>query len=125
MEGLKMLDEPALPNSSEKKSKGGPLRFLISCALSESSLCGLAGISFLSIIYFVYGELTGTVHNLGNTALMSVVLFACGILLVNLVALGEYVGKLMNAAYKRPGYVMVEKARPSSAGRDKFNELTA
>lgn len=85
---------------------------------------GLAGISFLSIIYFVYGKLTGAVQNPGYTSLMSVVLFACGIQLIILGVLGEYVGKLMNAAYKRPGYVVLEVAR-APAGHDPSSELSA
>lgn len=44
---------------------------------------------------------------------MSVVLFACGIQLIILGVLGEYVGKLMSAAYKRPGYVVIDEARQS------------
>nr|WP_283256112.1 glycosyltransferase family 2 protein [Dyella humicola] len=74
---------------------------------------GLAGVSFLSIIYFVYGKLSGTISNPGYTSLMSVVLFACGIQLVILGVLGEYVGKLMSAAYKRPGYIVIEEAHPT------------
>ena len=79
----------------------------------------------MSIIYLVHGKLTRAVHYPGYTPLMPVALFACGILLVTLGALGEYVGKLMNAAYKRPGYTVVEETRLPRAGRDKFNELTA
>jgi len=37
---------------------------------------------------------------------MSVVLFACGIQLVILGVLGEYIGKLMGAAYRKPVYVV-------------------
>lgn len=70
---------------------------------------GLACVSFLSILYFVYGKLSGTITDPGYTSLMSVVLFACGIQLTILGVLGEYVGKLMGAAYKRPGFVVAEE----------------
>lgn len=86
---------------------------------------GLASISFLSIIYFVYGKLTGAVSNPGYTSLMSVVLFACGIQLVILGVLGEYVGKLMSAAYKRPGYVVVEEMRSARLSRSNLDEQPA
>ena len=86
---------------------------------------GLAGISFISIIYFVYGKLTGAVQNPGYTSLMSVVLFACGIQLIILGVLGEYVGKLMSAAYKRPGYIVTQKTGSASMKQDKFDEMQA
>ncbi|WP_250628522.1 glycosyltransferase family 2 protein [Pinirhizobacter soli] len=67
---------------------------------------GLAVLSFLWIVYLIYGKITGGIANPGYTSLMSVVLFACGIQLVILGVLGEYIGKLMGAAYRKPVYVV-------------------
>jgi polyisoprenyl-phosphate glycosyltransferase len=67
---------------------------------------GLAGISFLYMLYVVYGKLSGHITNPGYTSLMSVVLFACGIQLLILGVVGEYVGRLMGATFRRPVYVV-------------------
>jgi polyisoprenyl-phosphate glycosyltransferase len=55
----------------------------------------LASISFAYLLYIICGRLTGTITNPGYTSLMSVVLFACGVQLVILGVLGEYIGRLM------------------------------
>ncbi|WP_426662533.1 glycosyltransferase family 2 protein [Rhodanobacter aciditrophus] len=67
---------------------------------------GLAGISFLYLLYVVYGKLSGQITNPGYASLMSVVLFACGIQLLILGVVGEYVGRLMGATFRRPVYVV-------------------
>jgi glycosyltransferase involved in cell wall biosynthesis len=66
----------------------------------------LAGISFLYLLYVVYGRLSGSIHDPGYASLMSVVLFACGIQLLILGVVGEYVGRLMGATFRRPVYVV-------------------
>lgn len=66
----------------------------------------LAGISFLYLLYVVYGRLSGNIHDPGYASLMSVVLFACGIQLLILGVVGEYVGRLMGATFRRPVYVV-------------------
>jgi undecaprenyl-phosphate 4-deoxy-4-formamido-L-arabinose transferase len=72
----------------------------------------LATGSFLFLIYVVYGKLTGTIAVAGYTSLMSVVLFACGVQLLILGVIGEYIGRLMSAAYRRPVYIVeTETAR--------------
>lgn len=77
---------------------------------------GLAGISFLYLLYVVYGKLTGAITNPGYASLMSVVLFACGIQLLILGVVGEYVGRLMGATFRRPVYV-VDSRTNSLQGR--------
>lgn len=84
---------------------------------------GLALLSFLSLVYVVYGRLTGAINNPGYTSLMSVILFACGIQLVILGILGEYVGRLMGAAYRKPVYVVVNRTPP--AWRDAAQETAS
>jgi Glycosyltransferases involved in cell wall biogenesis len=71
---------------------------------------GLALLSFASLIYVVYGRLSGSVSSPGYASLMSVVLFACGIQLIILGVLGEYIGRLMGATYRKPVYVVVDRA---------------
>lgn len=66
----------------------------------------LAGVSFLYLLYVIYGRLSGSITNPGYASLMSVVLFACGIQLLILGVVGEYIGRLMGAAFRRPVYVV-------------------
>jgi len=75
----------------------------------------LASGSFLYLLYILYGKLTGQIPNPGYTSLMSVMLFACGVQLLILGILGEYIGRLMSAAYRRPVYIIEEIARSTSA----------
>jgi len=42
---------------------------------------------------------------------LSVMLFACGVQLLILGIIGEYIGRLMSAAYRRPVYIVEEIAR--------------
>lgn len=74
--------------------------------IATFSGAGLAGISFLYLLYVIYGRLTGGITNPGYASLMSVVLFACGIQLLILGVVGEYVGRLMGATFRRPVYVV-------------------
>lgn len=69
----------------------------------------LAAFSFLWILYIVYERMTGAIASPGYASLMSVVLFACGIQLILLGVLGEYVGRLMGAAYRKPVFVVVNR----------------
>ena len=66
----------------------------------------LATLSFLYLLYVVYGRLSGSIVNPGYASLMSVVLFACGIQLLILGVVGEYIGRLMGATFRRPVYVV-------------------
>lgn len=66
----------------------------------------LASLSFLYLLYVIYGRLTGGITNPGYASLMSVVLFACGVQLLILGVVGEYVGRLMGATFRRPVYVV-------------------
>lgn len=67
---------------------------------------GLAGVSFLYLLYVIYGKLSGHINNPGYASLMSAVLFACGIQLLILGVVGEYVGRLMGATFRRPVYMV-------------------
>lgn len=71
---------------------------------------GLAALSFLVMLGLVYGKLTGHIQSPGYASLMVAVLFACGIQLTILGVLGEYIGRLMGATYRKPVYVVVDRA---------------
>jgi undecaprenyl-phosphate 4-deoxy-4-formamido-L-arabinose transferase len=76
----------------------------------------LAAGSFLFLLYIVYGTLTGSiVHPTGYASLMTVVLFACGVQLAILGVIGEYIGRLMSAAYRRPVYIIETTASQRNA----------
>lgn len=64
----------------------------------------LATVSFLYLLYVIYGRLSGSISSPGYASIMSVVLFACGVQLLILGVIGEYIGRLMGAAFKRPVY---------------------
>ena len=70
----------------------------------------LALASFAYLLYVLYARLTGGIANPGYTSLMSVVLLACGIQLLILGVLGEYIGRLMGAAYRKPVYRVEARA---------------
>ncbi len=70
--------------------------------------------SFLYLVVVVYERLTGQITNPGYASLMCAVLFACGIQLMILGVLGEYVGRLMSAANRRPMYSVQEDTSRSS-----------
>lgn len=67
---------------------------------------GLAVLSFLYLLYVIYGRLSGSITDPGYASLMSVILFACGIQLLILGVVGEYVGRLMGATFRRPVYII-------------------
>jgi glycosyltransferase involved in cell wall biosynthesis len=67
---------------------------------------GLAAVSFLFIAYLVWGKLTGFIESPGYTSVMSVILFACGVQLTILGLIGEYIGRLMGATYRKPVFVV-------------------
>ena len=66
----------------------------------------LALASFAYMMFVVFGYFSGSITNPGYTSLMSVILFACGVQLLILGVLGEYVGRLMGAAYRKPVYLV-------------------
>jgi len=74
--------------------------------IATFSGAALAALSFLYILYVIYGRLSGSITNPGYASLMSVVLFACGIQLLILGVVGEYIGRLMGATFRRPMYVV-------------------
>jgi polyisoprenyl-phosphate glycosyltransferase len=67
---------------------------------------GLAAVSFVYMLVVIYMYLSGRIASPGYASLMSVVLFACGIQLLILGVLGEYVGRLMGAIFQKPVYVV-------------------
>jgi len=66
----------------------------------------LASLSFLFMIYIVYGRLSGSITNPGYASIISTVLFVSGIQLLILGVVGEYIGRLMGATFRRPVYVV-------------------
>jgi polyisoprenyl-phosphate glycosyltransferase len=87
-----------------------PLRF------ATYSGIGLALLSFASLLYIVYGKLSGQIDSPGYASLMSVVLLTCAIQLILLGVVGEYVGRLMGVAHHKPVYVLVDRAEQAGAG---------
>lgn len=69
----------------------------------------LSLVSFAYLLFIVFGYLSGHITNPGYTSLMSVILFACGIQLLILGILGEYLGRLMGATYRKPVYLVETK----------------
>jgi undecaprenyl-phosphate 4-deoxy-4-formamido-L-arabinose transferase len=74
----------------------------------------LALVSFVYLMFVIHAYFTGSITNPGYTSLMSVILFACGIQLLILGVLGEYVGRLMGAAYRKPVYLVERRAMHGS-----------
>ncbi|WNH50788.1 glycosyltransferase family 2 protein [Stenotrophomonas oahuensis] len=68
----------------------------------------LAASSFIYLLVVIFERLTGRITDPGYASLMCVILFACGIQLVILGVLGEYVGRLMSSANRRPMYSVQE-----------------
>ncbi len=79
-------------------------RWPLRIASYSGALLALA--SFAYMMFVVFGYFTGRITNPGYTSLMSVILFACGVQLLILGVLGEYVGRLMGAAYRKPVYLV-------------------
>ncbi len=69
----------------------------------------LSLVSFGYMLFIVIGYFSGHITNPGYTSLMSVILFACGIQLLILGILGEYLGRLMGATYRKPVYLVETK----------------
>lgn len=65
----------------------------------------IASFGYILVVVGLYvsGHLSGSP---GYASLMSVVLFACGIQLIILGVIGEYIGRLMGAIYRRPMFVI-------------------
>lgn len=76
----------------------------------------IALLSFLAMLVVVYGKLSGRIAVGGYASLMFVVLFACGIQLMFLGIIGEYVARLMAATYRRPPYVAGMRTRQHGDG---------
>jgi undecaprenyl-phosphate 4-deoxy-4-formamido-L-arabinose transferase len=79
-----------------------------STPLRVASYCGafIAFSSFFYIAYLVAAYLLGYINSPGYTSVMSVTLFACGIQLMILGIVGEYIGRLMGATYRKPVFVI-------------------
>lgn len=88
--------------------------------LRMATYCGatIALLSFLYLIYIVIAYLTGHVDNPGYASLMTVILFSCGVQLIMLGVAGEYIGRLMSAANRRPAFAIdIETPLPSPSAR--------
>lgn len=84
--------------------------------LASYAGAAIACSSFIYMIYILVARLTGWVTSPGYASIMSVVLFACGIQLIILGVVGEYIGRLMAAAYRKPVYVIESIATPRTDG---------
>ncbi|MBN8481196.1 MAG: glycosyltransferase family 2 protein [Xanthomonadales bacterium] len=91
---------------------------LLPLRLASYGGAALALASFAYLMYVMHAWFTGSITNPGYTSLMSVILFACGIQLLILGVVGEYVGRLMGAAYRKPVY-LVESRAPCAPERDR------
>ena len=69
----------------------------------------LAFASFAYLLFVVFGYFTGQIQSPGYTSLMSVILLACGIQLLILGALGEYIGRIYEEVKRRPLYLVSEE----------------
>jgi glycosyltransferase involved in cell wall biosynthesis len=85
----------------------------------------LSAASFLYLLYVVYGRLSGSITNPGYSSIMSVVLFACGIQLLILGILGEYIGRLMGATFKRPVYMIEDQVGARGVRADHSTDTSA
>lgn len=86
--------------------------------IATYSGAALAVLSFLYLLYVIYGRLSGSFADPGYASLMSVVLFACGIQLLILGVVGEYIGRLMGATFRRPVYAVEHLVGGQASGRD-------
>ncbi|MCW5568183.1 MAG: glycosyltransferase family 2 protein [Dokdonella sp.] len=88
---------------------------LLPLRLASYGGAALALASFGYLMYVVHAWFTGSITNPGYTSLMSVILFACGVQLLILGVVGEYVGRLMGAAYRKPVYLVESRTRQTAA----------
>lgn len=73
--------------------------------------------SFLYMIYIIYGKVSGNITNPGYSSIMSTILLACGVQLLILGVVGEYVARLMGSTYRRPVYHVDDQiGLPSKGG---------
>ncbi|MGC1550848.1 MAG: glycosyltransferase family 2 protein [Rhodanobacter sp.] len=89
--------------------------------IATYSGASLAVLSFLYLLYVVYGRLSGSITDPGYASLMSVVLFACGIQLLILGVVGEYIGRLMGATFRRPVYAIDNQVGGQAPGFDNIS----
>ncbi|MGQ0800752.1 MAG: glycosyltransferase family 2 protein [Pseudomarimonas sp.] len=87
--------------------------------LRMASIAGgiLACLSVVYLMYIVWQYLIGAIPNPGYASLMSVVLLACGVQLVILGVIGEYIGRLMGAANRKPMFSIESTCGPSHRAR--------
>jgi len=84
----------------------------------------LSCLSFLYLLYVVIGKLSGSITNPGYASIMSVVLFACGIQLLILGVVGEYIGRLMGATFRRPVYIVANEIGGQAHKRPKPSHVS-
>lgn len=93
--------------------------------IATYSGAALAGVSFLYLLYVIYGRISGSITNPGYASLMSAVLFACGIQLLILGVVGEYIGRLMGATFRRPVYVVDSRVNARAADGESAADASA
>ena len=81
--------------------------------------CGMAVIGFLGGIYSVIHKLLEPAVAAGYTSLIAVMLFCCGMIMIMLGLLGEYVGRIFMNLNHLPQYVVKERLNVESDMEDK------
>lgn len=66
-------------------------------------------ISFFLIVWAICGSIKGTVIN-GWTSMLCMVAFSCGVQMLSMGVIGEYIGKIYMEAKRRPRYIISERA---------------
>ena len=70
--------------------------------------CGIAALSFIGVIWSVVVALLGQSVE-GWASMTSIICFICGVQLICLGVLGEYIGKIYMEVKRRPRYIISER----------------
>ncbi len=79
----------------------------------------IAGIAFLTALYFVADTLLRGPDVPGYASLIVSVMFFSGVQLMSLGIIGEYIGRIFAEVKRRPLYVVAERIGPAAAGHDR------
>jgi glycosyltransferase involved in cell wall biosynthesis len=79
----------------------------------------IAGIAFLTALYFVADTLLRGPDVPGYASLIVSVMFLSGVQLMSLGIIGEYIGRIFAEVKRRPLYVVAERIGPAAAGHDR------
>ena len=79
---------------------------------------GMAVVGFLWGIVCIFHKLLNPLVAAGYTSLIAVILFCCGMILIMLGLLGEYVGRIFMSLNHLPQYVVRDKLNVKDEGTD-------